>query len=318
VIQEGPPLRVVLAGSSSFSVPVLESLLKSPHSVVAVVTTPDRPKGRGLHPEPTAVKSAAQRHGIRVFTPERLSDPSFLDPLGALSPAVGVVVAYGKILPPPVLNRPARGWVNRPPAGRPRYRGAAPIQWALMNGERETGVTLFLLDREVDHGPVLSKTRVPIRPSETAATLHDRLAEAGAALLCETLPRWADGKIRQRPQDHARATYAPKITKEDGRIAWKDSADLIERKIRALQPWPGAYAKLDSLNLRILAGTIRAGSPNAAPPPGSITRTDPHGIEVACGEGRLVITRVQPESRRPMSAGDFLHGHTIAPGTSFA
>ncbi|MBI2891091.1 MAG: methionyl-tRNA formyltransferase [Nitrospirae bacterium] len=314
---DGPPLRVVFAGSSTFSVPVLEALLKGPDSVAAVVTTPDRPRGRGLHPEPSAVKSAAERYGIAVFTPERLSDPAFLEALSTLSPAVGVVVAYGKIIPSPALTLPALGWVNIHASLLPLYRGAAPIQWALINGERETGVTLFLLDREVDHGPVLAKTRVPIRPGETAATLHDRLAEVGAELLSETLPRWADGKIRPRPQDHARATYAPKITKEDGRIAWKDPADVIERKIRALHPWPGAYARLDSLNLRILAGTTRADSTGAAPP-GSITRTDPHGIEVACGEGRLVITRVQPESRRPMSAGDFLHGHAIAPGTFFA
>jgi methionyl-tRNA formyltransferase len=305
-------MRVVFLGSGRFAIPSLEALLRAGHEVAAVVTQPDKEKGRGRALSPPPLKPVALAHGLPVLQPRRIKAPEALDALRALRPDVQVVVAYGQILPRAVIDVAPRGTVNVHGSLLPRYRGAAPVQWAIVNGETETGVSTMQIDEGMDTGPVLLTRSEPVRATDTAEELEGRLAGLGAGLLVETLAGLEQGTIAPVPQDDARATYAPLIKKEDGRIDWTRPAPVLERRVRAFHPWPGAVTTSGGRELKVLRARAESGGPGE---PGTVVGVDRGGLVVACGEGtRLRLLEVQPESRRPMPAAAFAAGARIVPG----
>jgi methionyl-tRNA formyltransferase len=305
-------VRIVFMGSGRFAVPSLHALAEAGHELLAAVTQPDREQGRGRQLLPPPVKSAALERGLRVLQPERIRDPETLQRLSGLAAELHVVVAYGKILPRDALAIPARGTINVHASLLPRYRGAAPIAWAIVNGERETGVTTMLLDEGMDTGPTLLSRSTPIAPDETAGQLEERLARMGASLLLETLDGLARGELAPTPQDSAHASYAPLLKKEDGRVDWGAEAAAIERRIRGFQPWPGAVANVAGRTLKLLKARVETGPAGDG---GTVLAVDAEGIVVACGSASaLRLLEVQPESRRGMSAAAFAAGARIRPG----
>jgi len=307
-------LRVVFLGSGAFAVPPLEALLDGGYDVVALVTQPDREKGRGRALAETPTKTVAVRRGVPVLQPRRIKEPAALEELRGLRPDVQVVVAYGQILPRAVIDNAPLGTVNVHSSLLPRYRGAAPIHWAVVRGEAETGVTTMLIDEGLDTGPTLLARSTPIGAEETAPELEARLAPLGAAVLLETLAGLAAGTLVARPQDHAHATLAPILRKEDGRIEWSQSAEEIARRVRGLQPWPGTVTTWDGGDLKVLRARVEVGVPTAAPA-GTVTEIDRDGLVVAAGAGTLLhLLEVQPESRRPMPAAAFAAGARLVPG----
>jgi methionyl-tRNA formyltransferase len=240
-------LRIVFMGTAELSCASLEALARDPQfQVAAVVTQPDRPKGRELKPQPSPVKALALRLGLPVLQPARARDDKFIEGLRALQPELIVVVAYGQILPQSILDLPRYGCLNVHASRLPKYRGAAPIQWAIANGDPETGVTLMKMDAGLDTGPIVAQRRTPIQAADDSATLHDRLARLGAKLLVQTIPDFVAGKIRPRPQPVEGVSHAPKIKKEDGRIDWNQPAKTIWNRLRAFTPWPGAFTFLSA------------------------------------------------------------------------
>src|SRR5712692_1578746 len=239
------PLRIVFMGTPEFAVPSLQALLDADPGtvgrVVGVVTQPDRPKGRGQQLAPPPIKVLAQQAGLPILQPVKMKDPDFLDALRGWTPDVIAVTAFGRILPPVVLDLPPLGCVNVHGSLLPKYRGAAPIQWAIINGETETGITTMLMDPGLDTGPMLMRAIIPIHPTDTAGDLAARLAPVGGRLLVETLAGLKNGTLRPTPQDHAKATLAPLLKKDDGMLNWKDAATALSNRIRGLTPWPGAY-----------------------------------------------------------------------------
>jgi methionyl-tRNA formyltransferase len=306
-------VRVVFLGSGAFAVPSLAALLEAGHDVAALVTQPDREKGRGRALAATPAKVLAEQRGIPVLQPRRIKEPAAIDELRSLRPEVQVVVAYGQILPRAVIDIPPLGTVNVHSSLLPRYRGAAPIHWAVVNGERETGVTTMLIDEGLDTGPTLLARATPIGPEETAPELEARLGPLGARVLLETLDGLARGTLSAQPQDHAQATLAPILRKEDGRIDWTRPADEIARRVRGLLPWPGTVTTAAGGDLKVLRARVEAAAPGDAPP-GTVLAVDRDGLLVAAGGGtRLRLLDVQPESRRPMAAAAFAAG-APAPG----
>lgn len=305
-------MRVVFLGSGSFAIPSLEALLDAGHDVAAVVTQPDREKGRGRALAPPPLKPVAAARGLKILQPRRVREPESVAALKALAPEVQVVVAYGQVLPRSVIDVAPRGTVNVHASLLPRYRGAAPVQWAIVNGETETGVTTMLIDEGLDTGPVLLAEATPIGAEETAEALESRLALQGAALLGRTLNGLERGTIVPQPQDAARATLAPLIKKEDGLVDWSLGAEAIARRVRGFHPWPGAHTRWRGRGLRVLGARAEAGRTG---PPGMVLAVDRDGIVVAAGEGTAVrLTEVQPESRTPMPAAAFAAGARLAPG----
>ena len=306
-----PPLRVVFMGTADFACPGLTALDDAPGiEVIAVVTQPDRPKGRQLIPHPSPVKLVAEARQLPVHQPERLrSDIRFLE---QLAPDLIVVAAYGQILPQSVLDLPPHGCLNVHGSLLPAYRGAAPIQRALLDGQAETGVTIMQMDAGLDTGAMLSKTATPIEPSDNAQTLHDRLAKLGAELLLETIPRRVAGELTAEPQDDALATHAAKITRDMGRIDWSQTATQLWNQARAFTPWPGVFTRLDGklLKLHEVEPAEAAGLG-----PGRVGQADADGIIVGCGDGALRITRLQKEGAKRLSAAQFLAGTPLPPGT---
>jgi methionyl-tRNA formyltransferase len=310
-----PPWRIVFFGTPSFAIPTLQGLLEGPDKVVGVVTQPDREKGRGRKVVISPVKELALQHGLNPLQPEKAKEEASQNALRDLQPDLMVVVAYGQILPKSVLDIPKHGAVNVHASLLPKYRGAAPIAWAILNGEKVTGVTTMVMDEGMDTGDILLQAEVPIGSDDTCQTLHDRLAFLGSRLLVETLERMKQGNIRPIPQDHSKATYAPPLKKEDGHIDWKRDAEEIDHQVRALNPWPGAFTRWDGRLLRIYKGVVR-GRPITGKT-GSVVWVGADFIEVEAGRNAYIIKEVQLEGRRRMSIREFLSGHPISMGTVF-
>lgn len=303
--------RIVFAGTPDFAVPTLESLVNAGYTPVRVYTQPDRRAGRGRKMTPPPVKVAAERLAIPVKQPHRL-DAEQAAEFAALEPDLLVVVAYGQILPKAVLDAPRCGCVNVHASLLPRWRGAAPIQRALMAGDEWTGITLMCMDEGLDTGALLAWESTPIGGEDTAGSLHDRLAEVGARLLIDKLPGILEQRIKPRPQPNEGATYATKLSREESWLDWSRSAPELERQIRALSPVPGARTRLGENEVRVRAAQVSPGA--ASDEPGRIVALDGRGIAVATAEQRLSITRLQPAGRRELAVADFLNGHALAVG----
>ncbi len=307
-------MRVVYMGTPAFAVPSLEALVgRAEHEVAGIVTGPDRPKGRGLKTAPSPVKETALRHGIPIWQPEKLRDPGFLDALRSLDAGLFVVVAF-RILPDELLAIPPGGTINLHPSLLPRYRGAAPIQWAVMNGDEVTGVTTFLVERRVDTGDILCQETVPIGPEETAGELHDRLSRKGADLLLRTVDLLADGRVTPRPQ-RGESTPAPRISREDGRIDWRLPARAIYNRVRGLNPVPMAFTTWRGQRIRVVSSRPVCQDGEGGGPPGEIVSADERrGVTVQTGEGGLRLDKVQPEGRSRIEGAEFVRGYRPAAG----
>ena len=306
-------MRIVFMGTPDFSVPVLEALVQEGHEVVQVVTQPDKPKGRGKSVLMTPVKEKALALGLPVWQPERIRRPEAVEQLKELAPDVIVVVAFGQILSRQVLDIPRFGCVNVHASLLPKYRGAAPIQWAILDGETCTGVTTMLMDEGIDTGDMLEKMEVPIAPDETGGSLHDKLSHAGAELIRSTLRRLEAGTLVPEPQTEEGTCYARMLTKTMGDIDWNMDAAAIERLIRGLNPWPSAYTHLDGRTLKIWKAQVREGNPEGVC--GQIVETGRDSISVKTGNGVLVLQEVQLEGKKRMDAGAFLRGFPLKAGT---
>jgi methionyl-tRNA formyltransferase len=307
------PLRLAFFGTPAFAVPTLSALLGSPHQVVAVVTQPDRPRGRGQRLVPSPVKQVATERQIAVLQPERIRDHAFLAQMEALSLDLGIVAAYGKILPQQLLDAPRQGMLNVHASLLPRWRGAAPVHRAILAGDIVTGVTIMRVVQALDAGPMLAREAVGIGPDETSAELEPRLAELGARLLLDTLAALAAGRVREEPQDEALVTYAARLERRESRIEWAQPAGVVHNAIRGLQPWPLAAAQLHGRRLALLGSRVESsvGHPGD---PGVIVRADADGLIVATHPGSVRIERVQLEGRPAMSVRVFLNGHRVCDG----
>ena len=297
-------------GSAELACPCLDRLLANPaDQVVGVVTQPDRPKGRALQVAPCAVRAHVAARGIPVFTPENVNTPESVSALQALAPDVIVVVAYGQFLKAEILNLPPRGCINVHASLLPKYRGAAPIQWAVANGETETGVTTMFVNARMDAGDIIDQLVESIRPEDTAGSLHDRLARCGADLLARTVGALRQGSIRRRPQNEAEATFAPRINKADGRMDWRLPATLLHNRVRGFNPRPGCFCELPTAGVvRVLKTRVEAGGSASA---GAVLETAGEGPLVQAGQDALRLLEVQPEGRKVMSGAAFLRGHPL-------
>jgi methionyl-tRNA formyltransferase len=313
-----PPWRIIFFGTPSFAIPTIQNLLQGQNEVAAVVTQPDRGKGRGQKVVPSPVKEFILQHKkyeLLIFQPESVKEAVFQEHLRKLHPNLFVVVAYGQILPKSLLKIPEYGAVNVHASLLPKYRGASPIAWAILKGEEMTGVTTMIMDEDMDTGNILLQAEIPIAKEETAETLHNRLASLGAQLLVETLEKMKSGNIRAIPQDHSKATYAPLLNKEDGHIDWRKEAEEIDRQVRAFNVWPGAFTGLNGQLLKIFRGEVRKRTPTGKA--GTVIWVGSDFIEVEAGKDSFLIKEVQLEGKRRMDVRDFLSGHAIAVGTVF-
>lgn len=303
-------------GTPDFAVPTLEALLASAHTVVAVVTQPDRPRGRGQKVLAGAVKARAVAAGVPVLQPASLKAPEFLDQLTNVRADLGVVAAYGKILSETVLQAPRLGMINVHASLLPKYRGAAPIQRAVAAGEAETGVTIMRVIRALDAGAMLAVVKRPVGADDTSEEVEHDLARLGAVLLVETVDRLARGPIVEEPQDERLATYAHRLAKEDGLIDWTHPASRVHDLIRGMRPWPNAYSFVDGKRLILL----RSAADRLATPasPGTVVSATGNDLRVATGQGTLIVRELQAEGKRPMSVRDFLAGHRLVPGDRFS
>ncbi len=299
------PLRIIFSGTPEFSVAPLRALLDSEHRVVAVYTQPDRPAGRGRKLSASPVKALAVRHQIPVYQPKTLKGAHEQEQLAALHADLMVVVAYGLLLPQAVLDTPRLGCVNIHASLLPRWRGAAPIQRAILAGDSETGITIMRMDAGLDTGPMLHTLSCPIEPQDTAGSLHDRLAPLGADALMQALPAIADGSAVERTQDNDLACYAHKLNKEEAALDWSRPAPELERQVRAFDPWPVAQTRYEGQVMRVWSGRAISGSGAA----GTVLAAGRDGIDVACGDGLLRIERLQMPGKRAMSSADFLNAH---------
>lgn len=307
-------LRVVFLGTPAFAVPSLEALLHSRHQVVAVVSQPDRPRGRGQQLQSTPTKETARAHGVPVLQPAKIKEEGFLQQLRDLHPDLGVVVAFGRILPDSLLAIPRLGMINVHASILPRYRGAAPIQRAVLAGDPETGVTIMRVVSELDAGPTFSVARAPIPPDATSGDMDAALARLGAAALLPVVDALAGGHAVETPQDHRLATHAAKVTKAEGAIDWSETAAVVHNRVRGLQPWPLASTTLAGERL-VLRRTQPISLDAHDVAPGTIVRAHGDDLTVACGGGTaLRVLELQPEGRRTMTARDFLAGRGALEG----
>ena len=305
--------RIIFLGTPEFAVPTLKALYHNNYDVLAAVTKPDRPKGRGRRIVASPVKQAAVAVGCPVLQPPRVKEPWFLEEITALDPDLFVVVAYGHILPGSVLAIPRLGAINIHASLLPKYRGPAPIQWAIINAEKETGVTTMWMDDGMDTGDILLAAKVSIGPEETAQSLSNRLAELGAKLLVDTLKQLELGRLIGTPQDSSQASYAPLLKKEDGRIKWTEDARYLDAFIRGMNPSPGAFTSLFSKRLKVFKGKCVQKETHEAP--GTVLEGFPGDLNVATGRGILTLEEVQLESGKRLAVEDFLRGCRVPSGT---
>jgi methionyl-tRNA formyltransferase len=321
---------IVFFGTPQFAVPTLEALIASRHQVALVVTQPDKRRDRGQKISDAPVKAAARAHNVPVLQPERLRDPAVAETLRQHGPDLGVVAAYGKLIPADLLLLPRLGMVNVHASLLPKYRGAAPIHRSIINGDAETGVTIMQMVEALDAGDMLAKAVRPIGPDETSVNVERGLAQEGARLLLDVIERLEAGTIRPEPQDDSASTHAPRLRKEEGLIDWTQSARRIHDRVRGLHPWPHAYSYLDGARVIVLKTTVglkpdtiggsasvAPDSAEPAPQPGSVAGITRDAIEVATGDGRIAITELQSEGKRPMTAREFLAGRPVRPGMTF-
>jgi len=304
-------MRIVFMGTPVVAAVSLEKLLASPHIVAGVVTQPERPVGRGQKPSPSPVRQAAVERRVPTLAPEKVRDPAFLAALAAWAPEIIVVVAYGRILPRSILDLAPHGCLNVHYSLLPKYRGAAPVTWAVVNGEEKSGVTTMRLVEKMDAGPIYLQRELPLAPDETTASLQAKLAPLGAELLLETLAGLETGNIAAKEQNDAEATLAPMLKKEDGLVDWKLPAVAIERRVRGFTPWPSAYTHVSGQIMKIHRARVEAEQKGA---PGEVVRADRGGLWIATGAGALALQEVQLENRKRVSAAEFLNGARIEKG----
>ena len=301
-------MKYIFFGTPEFAAIVLEKLIDFGHMPAAVVCNPDEPVGRKQILAPPPAKIIAQKYNVSVFQPVNKSELSAIShKLSAIKPDLAIIAAYGKILPKEILNIPSRGFINVHGSLLPAYRGASPIQMAILNGDKETGITIMVVDEKMDHGPILGKSEIRISKSETYETLSKKLAELGAELLIKTIPDYISGKIKPREQDHLKATYTKIIKKEDGKIDWIKSAENIERMTRAYYPWPSAWTTWNEKILKILEADISKYKNNFQI--GKLFLTNDNELAVKCGNNNLIVKKLQLEGGKILSAKEFLNGH---------
>ena len=306
-------MRLVFMGTPDFAAASLEALLRSDDSVVGIVTQPDRPKGRGQILTPSPVKLLAQRERIPLLQPLKMKDHDFLHALAGWKPDLVAVAAFGRILPPAILSLPPRGCINVHGSLLPKYRGAGPIQWAILNGETETGITTMLMDEGMDTGAMLLQEAIPITTDDTAGTLSPRLAELGGRLLVETIAGLKAGTLMPRPQDSSQATLAPLLKKEDGVIDWALPATALANRVRGLSPWPGAYTTGTEGDRWTIWRALALPGP-VTKPPGVVVAITNEAIHVATGKGVLAVIELQPANSRRMAVSQYLAGHPVVVG----
>ncbi|HEY3306555.1 MAG TPA: methionyl-tRNA formyltransferase [Candidatus Binatia bacterium] len=306
-------MRIVFMGTPEVAAFSLERLLQGPDPVIGVVTQPDRPSGRGQKTVPTPVRKVAEGHDIPVLAPEKIRDPSFLDVLKKWAPDLIVVVAYGRILPRHILELAPHGCLNVHYSLLPKYRGAAPVAWAIINGEKQSGVTTMRLVEKMDTGPIFLQRAIPLAEDETRVSLQGKLAPLGAELLVETIAGLKTGKMTPKDQNESEVSYAPILKKEDGLVDWKLTAAAIERRVRGLAPWPSAFTYLAGNLLKIHRARVVETATEAAP--GEVVTADKEGLWIATGNGVLSLEQVQLENKKRMTAGEFLNGARVEKGT---
>lgn len=304
-------MNILFMGTPDFAVPSLEALVAAGHRVVGVFSQPDKPKNRGMKLLPTPVKVCAQAHAIPVFQPAKLRDGTALETIRQLAPDLIVVAAYGRILPQEILDYPRLGCINVHSSLLPKYRGSAPIHWAILNGDRETGVTIMHMALALDAGDIIAQRATPIDPDETVETLHDRLAQLGAELLVETVDKLAQGTATRTAQEESQVTQAPMLSRALSPMDWTRPARALHDQVRGLIPWPAAVTELGGTRCKIFATTVLEETTGKAP--GSILSADKKGLKVACGGGTVLrIDILQADGGKRMAAADYLRGHPIA------
>lgn len=303
-------MKILFMGTPDFAVPSLEALIAAGHELVGVFTQPDKPKNRGMKLQAPPVKVCAQQHEIPVFQPTKLRDGAALAQIKALHPDLIVVAAYGRILPQEILDCPELGCVNVHSSLLPSYRGAAPIHWAILNGDKETGVTIMHMALALDAGDIISQALTPIDPDETVERLHDRLAEMGAVLLAETVEKIGAGTATRTKQDEDCVTLAPMLSRDLSPMDWTKPARALHNQVRGLIPWPAAVAELNGVRCKVFSTSVLDKITEKAP--GSVLMADKNGLEVACGEGTVLrINELQAAGGKRMKAADYLRGHPI-------
>ena len=322
-------MRIVFMGTPDFSVPALKALVEVGHQVIAVVTQPDKPKGRGKEVQMTPVKIQAMEYGIPVYQPAKVREASFVEVLQGMEADVYVVIAFGQLLPKAVLELPKYGCINIHASLLTKYRGAAPIQWCVIDGERETGITTMMMDVGLDTGDMLEKTVIPIEEKETGGSLHDKLSLAGGALILSTLKKLEEGTLVRTPQTDEGTCYAKMLTKSLGDIDWNQSAVSIERLIRGLNPWPSAYTLWNGKTIKIWSADVTTSREAAAflsesgvpsetgITPGTVVCSDKHSLVVCTGDGLLSVRELQMEGKKRMDTPAFLRGYPIPEGDVF-
>ncbi|GAB6137437.1 methionyl-tRNA formyltransferase [Halanaerobaculum tunisiense] len=310
-------MDIVFMGTPDFAVPCLEALCQAEFvNVVGVVSQPDRKKGRGQKKQPTPVKETALESDIEVFQPEKITSETGVEQLNDWAPDLIVVVAYGQILGSEVLDVPPKGCVNVHASLLPKYRGAAPIHRAIVNGDQKTGITTMYMDEGMDTGDMILKEEVDITAEDTVGSLHDKLAQLGADLLITTIDQIAAGTAPRIPQDDEQATYAPKIDKAEGEVDWSEDATTIWNLIRGFNPWPGTYTYLEGQRMKLWSSQVHQAETKPEDKPGTILQADTDlGIVVQTGQGQLLLTEIQPAGKQQMAASDYLLGHDLEPGT---
>lgn len=308
-------MRIIFMGTPDFSVGIMEAMAERGHEIVLAVTQPDKPKGRGGKVACSPVKEAAVRRNIPVFQPKKVREPENIAMLREQKPDMIVVAAFGQILPEEILTMAPFGCINVHASLLPKYRGASPIQWAVLDGEKESGVTIMRMDTGVDTGDIVAQKAIPLDPEETAGSLFDKLASLGASLLCESIDSIEKGTAVYTPQDHAKATHTGKIEKSMGKMDWTLPATVLERRVRGLSPWPGAYTFCSGKTLKIWKAAVADGAPAGhAVSPGSVLEAK-ESLLVQTGDGALCLTEVQLEGKKRMDAASFLRGNPLPQGT---